>query len=385
MNKREDDRQLGARVAELRKLRGLSQKELADATGLKFAQSLCDLEAGRRALKATELVRFAAFFGVPATTILTGEPAPAAQRVLWRGAEGGSTGFREKEQQVFLTRCYHYAFLEKCADNEPRSAMPLLRLPKDMHHLAFEEVGAWADKVRDLLSLGARPALSLREALESEWGIKIFFAPLEGGSALTAKGDFGSGICLREGEPLWRRHFSLAHELFHLLTWEGTPEPGGPVRGQGKDRAETLAEVFASHLLLPLNALQPFIRSLSAEKGARGMAILEAAHEFGVSVEAVIWRMVNLGILTKEAAKKLLSDARLKVLDRGARPCEACHEPTFPARFVFLAVRCFLAGKISRGKLAELLETTVGDLGQVLDQYGYDLDSDAYEAKIVSA
>jgi len=385
MDKKQNDRELGARVAELRKRRGLSQKDLAEAVGFKFAQVLCDLEAGKRALKATELVRLAAFFGVPVGAILTSDQAHAAQRVLWRGAEGRLASFREREQQIFLTRCRRYAFLENLADSEPRSVMPSFNLPKDVRRLAFEEVGAWADKARDLLSLGACPALSLKAALESEWGIKIFFAQLAGGSALTAKGDFGSAICLRDDEPLWRRHFSLAHELFHLLTWEGTADAGAPPGGQGKDRAETLAEVFASHLLLPTNALEPFIRSLSSQKGANGMAILEAAHEFGVSVEAVVWRMVNLGILTKEAAKKLLSDPRLKILDRGARPCEVCHEPVFPARFVLLAVRGFLAGKLSRGKVAELMETTVGDLEHVLDQYGYDLDSDAYEAKIVSA
>lgn len=385
MDKKQNDRELGARVAELRKRRGLSQKDLAEAAGFKFAQILCDLESGKRALKATELVRLASFFGVPAAAILMGEPASASQRVLWRGAEGSSTPFREREEQVFLTRCRRYAFLERLAGHEPRGAMPSFEPPKDLHHLAFEEVGSWADKTREMLSLGARPALSFREALQGEWGIKIFFAPIQGGSALTARGDFGSGICLRGGEPAWRMNFSLAHELFHLLTWESTPPPGAPPPARSKSRTETLADVFASRLLLPVTALEPFISSLRNEKGARGMAILEAAHEFGVSVEAVVWRMVNLDVLPREDAQKLLLDPRLKVLDRGARPCELCHEPNFPARFVFLAVRCFLAGKISRGKLAELLETTVGDLEHELDQYGYDLDSDAYEAKIVSA
>ncbi|MGA9751014.1 MAG: XRE family transcriptional regulator [Acidobacteriota bacterium] len=385
MDKKQNDRELGARVAELRKRRGLSQKDLAQAAGFKFAQVLCDLEAGKRALKATELVRLASFFGVPATAILTGELASAAQRVLWRGAEGSATPFREREEQVFLTRCRRYAFLERLAGHEPKGAMPSFEPPKDLRRLAFEEVGSWADKAREMLSLGARPALSLREALEGEWGIKIFFSPLQGGSALTARGDFGSGICLRGGEPAWRVHFSLAHELFHLLTWEGTPPSDAPAPTRSKNRTETLADVFASRLLLPVTALDPFINSLRTEKGARGMAILEAAHEFGVSVEAVVWRMVNLDVLSREEAQKLLLDGRLKVLDRGRRPCEACHEPAIPQRFVFLAVRCFLAGKISRGKLAELMETTVGDLGHDLDQHGYDLDSDAYEAKIVSA
>ncbi len=385
MDKKQNDRELGGRVAELRKRRGLSQKDLAEAAGFKFAQVLCDLEAGKRALKATELVRLAAFFGVPVAAILTGEQAAASQRVLWRGAEGSTAPFREKEEQLFLTRCRRYAFLERLAGHEPRGAMPSFEPPKDLHRLAFEEVGSWADKAREVLSLGARPALSLREALEGEWGIKIFLAPIQVGSALTAKGDFGSGICLKGGEPSWRMHFSLAHELFHLLTWEGTPPSTAAVPARGKGRTETLADVFASRMLLPVAALDPFINSLRNEKGARGMAILEAAHEFGVSVEAVVWRMVNLDVLSREDAQKLLSDARLKVLDRRLRPCEACHDPAIPPRFVFLAVRCFLAGKISRGKMAELLETTVGDVEHVLDQYGYDLDSDAYEAKIISA
>ena len=108
-------------------------------------------------------------------------------------------------------------------EDEARSEVANLRLQSvaslphlavfsdEAHHTYGQSLDQELKKVRKTVDyLAAKTNLI---CVVNTTGIKIFFAPIQGGSALTAKGDFGSAICLREGEPAWRMHFSLAHEL----------------------------------------------------------------------------------------------------------------------------------------------------------------------------
>ena len=72
------------------------------------------------------------------------------------------------------------------------------------------------------------------------------------------------------------------------------------------------------------------------------------------------------------------------VADRGWTPPTELDQP-LPERYVSLAYAAYMRGDISIGKLAELLETTVGMVEQRLDKYGLDLDADEYQAEVLSA
>jgi transcriptional regulator with XRE-family HTH domain len=57
--------QIGARVAELRKARGLRQEDLMDALGVTNKAQVSRLEAGERKISVAELRRIAEFLNVP--------------------------------------------------------------------------------------------------------------------------------------------------------------------------------------------------------------------------------------------------------------------------------------------------------------------------------
>ena len=370
---------IGAVVQALRKQRSWTQKRLAEAIGVQHAQVVSEMEAGRRAVKAGELARLAEVFGVTPWAIMGGEAGKAGPRVLWRRTQEAPEEARAQEQALFLKRCGQFAFLQRLAGEGPSAALPSYPLTVKS---SFEDVALWADQVRGMLNVGETPAPALKMALENEWQIKVFLMPLKGGSAATTRAECGDGILLNSQEPLWRRNYSLAHELFHLLTWDAPMAAGEGASNTPSKRMETLAEVFASRLLVPAEALVP-LQAKAAKKALTWFDLITTARRLGVSTPALLWRMVNVGLLSEDAPKKFEEDPELRRLDREKRLKDAAPEPDLPPKYVFAAFKAYLSGHISIGKLAEVLETTVGRLPKVLSEYGLDLDAHAYQDPVV--
>src|SRR5258706_12827279 len=64
-------------------------------------------------------------------------------------------------------------------------------------------------------------------------------------------------VLINRKEVKGRRHFDLAHELFHLLTWDAMPpEHVEEATETGRGRVEQLANNFASALLMPRKVLE---------------------------------------------------------------------------------------------------------------------------------
>lgn len=126
-----------------------------------------------------------------------------------------------------------------------------------------------------------------------------------------------SGFALRNGQS-WvigvntatsrrRQRFTIAHELGHLLLHEGQPLiVDHSVRvnwrdqksSMATDQQEIQANAFAAQLLMP----RDLVHSATANAVAAGMRTRDAlvaklSDEFDVSVEAMGYRLVNLGIV----------------------------------------------------------------------------------------
>ena len=109
---------------------------------------------------------------------------------------------------------------------------------------------------------------------------------------------------------------------------------------------------------------------------------VELARQFGVSVPALAWRLVNLGKLQRQQAEQIIADPTRA--GAGVQTGSSAERP-LPDRYVTLAFKAYLEDEISIGKLAELLETNVGMLRKVLRDYGFDLDSDVWQAEAIPA
>ncbi|TGR92525.1 ImmA/IrrE family metallo-endopeptidase, partial [Mesorhizobium sp. M2E.F.Ca.ET.209.01.1.1] len=96
-----------------------------------------------------------------------------------------------------------------------------------------------------------------------------------------------------------RRHFDLAHELFHILTWEKMPpehiEEARPIR---RNRVEQLADNFASALLMPSAVLDRFGDWTHLTEKALVDRLNRVAGELLVTSQALRWRLFGMGRLS---------------------------------------------------------------------------------------
>jgi len=131
----------------------------------------------------------------------------------------------------------------------------------------------------------------------------------------TAKGD-ESGFLLRNGVNVIigvnsrnsprRQRFTIAHELGHWRLHKGRPlivdhwvmiNKRDGVSSQATDFEEIEANQFAAELLMPRQFIKDSFKRKQGKFGSRDVLIGALATEFGVSVEAMGFRLTNLGML----------------------------------------------------------------------------------------
>ncbi|MCK4505363.1 MAG: ImmA/IrrE family metallo-endopeptidase [Candidatus Aegiribacteria sp.] len=354
----------GNRIRKIRAELGYSPENVANLLGFSSRQSVYDLEKGKRDLKAFEALKLADYFGITPEELVTGETIVTVP-VSWRGEPD------RHAENTLKTRLARYIRLEEFTGKVSESAMPSYSLTGDN---TFESIAATAESVAGALNLGEYPARILAETIRKKWNVIVFNVPLNSGSAACIRERGISAVLLNSNDAWWRRNFSLGHELFHLLFLDTANVP--------ETRIEQLANIFASNLLMPINTIDTDVRRLVEDKSIQYFDLMQLAREYMVSTEALLWRMYSLEIITKDVIDKFQSNSDLKSLDREVHGSLARVELELPPDLVFLAYKVYLQGKISVGKLAEYLETTVGLLKKILISYGIEPFAKFYEASI---
>lgn len=321
---------LRERLKYARESLGLTMKDVESKTGV-GQSSLSAFENGGREPSFAHLTKLAAVYHRPEAFFFEkGEITP--QRVLWRKKpEQGS----EEIEGRFLELCRQYRQLEEWSGDSAEMSLPKFDPPK----AGAEDI--FAKEVSALLKLGDRPALTLLAILEDGKGVKVFHLPLGSGNAVSAvNSEFGHATLLNADDGPRERAFSLAHELYHLLTWERT---------DNSPETELAADRFATYLLLPR---EPFLRALFRSlqpTGRRKLGVhdvLEVCREFGVPTHAIIRGIAAyLRAGSREADLPDTGDVKSP-------------PPARPGRFVALAERLYRRSDISLGKLAQFLGMT---------------------------
>ena len=343
---------------------GLSQKELADLLGFASHQIVSDLERGRRDVKAWELAKIAEVLHLtlPSLMGLQGAERPEP-RVFWR--LGAETPDRPRREARLLERLDRYRRLERLVGvADHAEALPEFSLSPDRS--SFSHVNRLAGQTWRSMELGGRPAFSLVGALEERFGVKIFFDDLGSGeSAACVRGSDDAAILMNRNESPWRQRFSFAHELFHLVTWDSVMGawPDGDKEPTWSNRLESLANVFAAALILPGDIVRAEFRSRFEEEEPTDTELVDMARSFGVSTEALLWRLKNLDLMSEEAVRTRLDSPEFRQLDRMTMAAYWDETPPdLPKRFMRLVALAYQAGDLSRSSAAKYLEMDPGDL-----------------------
>lgn len=183
--------------------------------------------------------------------------------------------------------------------------------------------------------------------------------------------DAFSGMCLKGGlnyrfmlvnsnHPKGRQHFTIAHELYHLFIEENPTFHKCTPGGGSKDPVEQSADMFASILLMPVDGLLQVIPEHEIESKKVSMAtVLKLEHYFSVSRSALLYRLLNVGLITDTTRVKL-AETPVKISARDYGYDTTLYEPAncglVIGDFGERARILFEQGKISEGHYLELMD-----------------------------
>lgn len=359
---------ISRRLKAAREKLDLTQAQLSERLGFKDRQTLAAIEAGQRKISAEELLLAIQALGVDLDYFTDGFRLDGEGRFSWRADKNASDDLLK----TFEERAGRWiATYRRLGDIQGVKTAVLQRHLPLNEQSTFEEAVAAGEAVGLEWKLGDKPALALERAAEDSLGALILYvnAPKGiSGAACLVPGL--STILINRNESEGRRHYDLAHEIFHVLTWEQMPPEhrelsDGDRRGKGRyKRIEQLADNFAAALLMPERALAPLWQ---ARNGGDIHAWLNrAAAEFLVSAMALKWRLINLGWLTK-AELGSINDAQLTA---NGRPKADQQTPRlFSEAFVQRLHIALAKGQLSVRRAAVLLELTLDDLAQLFRDY----------------
>lgn len=357
---------IALRIAAAREDANLTQSDMAAKLGC-TRQNFAYFESGEHRVRSFELEKIAestgkdVWFFLDPFRVVSGE-AKFSYRL--KDAEPAVLKDTDEHLGKYIALWRHLAAAK---GESPRFIRQSLELTVGS---SFEDADKSADAVRRQLELGDCPAERLLDAVEKKEGILVLHLDLpKGVSGAAARVAHGDTILINRSEPATRRAFDLAHELFHLLTWdtmlperEDTPAPSG----YQQKRIEQLANVFARTLLMPSETVLKEWRTAKEEKASLREAAVLVARKFGVSCSALGWRLFGLREITD------VQRAEMDVTgDTGGRPPLPFSKP-----FLELLAWGIDEGKISARAALKAMGLTNQQLKVLLAEHAIALPAD---------
>jgi Zn-dependent peptidase ImmA (M78 family)/transcriptional regulator with XRE-family HTH domain len=353
---------LGQRLAEARRVSGRTQKEAADYLGCS-RPTVIAIEKGTRPATAGEIVRLASLYGRTVHELVRpGAPAVALEPHLRAAVDASRGDVEEINEAVRMlgTFAEDYRELERIGKAPLRlSYPPEVHIPRRGKLAEFAEDVAGRERAR--MMLGDQPLLDLRGTLESEVGIRVFYAPMPSGIAgmYAYVADLGYCVLINRKHPPERQRASLAHEYGHFLSDRHRPGIDYLLEAGRRPLRERFAEKFAMSFLMPRSGLCRRFNEVVEAKGDFQVADLcRLSSFFFVSVQAMTLRLEELRLidrgawdyLTESGFKANRAREALDLPTRRSRP-----EEPYPERYKFLAVLAYQEEAISEGQLAHFL------------------------------
>lgn len=356
---------LGERLCKKRESLGLTRAQAARIAGLENQQTLYKIEKGLRKVQIDELIALSKAYAFDVNLFLLSDQPTQNANIFWRAEKKPSKPVKKKFElklKMFLDRFIH---LQKILGKE-KIGTKLSNITLQLSSL--DDAAETGEQYSKMLNLGDRPALVFKEILEEEYNLPIFFFDMpDRTSAISIITSEYAAICVNKREVAWRRNFDIAHELFHILYKQFPPKNCG---GLNKDIQEIFANVFASAFLLPRVSIE---KEIKRRKGKTRLSIIDLvvmACDYDVSLDALLWRLVNLGYLKRDKAEAIMECDALKQYYKNIRRPGLEKIPYISKKYVCLVFDAFRRGLISEMRAAEYLNVTVNKINKIFADIG---------------
>lgn len=386
-----DPKALGQRLQQIREAKQLTQMAAAKALGVS-RPFIAQIESGQRPINTLQLEKLAALYGRDVSDFF----APAAKTreataVFFRITDELKQKIDKKALEPSIRLLREYTNLETLLGLDAKFKRP-------MKYEVAEPTSTWeaiqmgqqiAEDERQRLQLGTRPIKDMAELLEIQ-GVRVLGVAMDADISGVFMGDdqIGLSILLNTEHHKFRHAFTLAHEYCHVLSDRARATVVSSAK-TGKDLIEVRANSFAAAFLLPKAGVEAFFQSLGkagstrsylASTGAEPSAgeqrrpaaaaqiqlydIVHLQHHYGVSWDAVVYRLQNLGLISKDECSELLEKKEeahllsraIKLETKASAEEKRFENRDFAARFFSLGVDAYRQEIISLKKLEELME-----------------------------
>lgn len=358
-----DLRKLGELLQQARNKCGMTQESAAKVINT-ARTTVVAIEKGERRLKATELIKLARTYGISVSDFVRDRPVVQPFKVQFRATYRQNEVQKSQIESVieqWEELCRYYLELEEIMNaplpqNYPReyevSKMPIERTAEA---IAVEE--------RQRLGVGDGPIPLLRHTLEQSVGLRIFYLkmPSKYSEVYTYDEKLGGCMAINANHPEERRRWSLAHGYLHFLAHR-RKSVVDLIEGQYKrmPESERLAEAFPKYFLMPTSGLLKRFNDMCRENKNQKFTptnLFTLAHYYGVSVEALTYRLEEMELLPSGTWERL-RDRGLKVRKvQEELGLEAIPQRTdmTPVHYQHLAIEALDQGLITEGRFADFL------------------------------
>jgi len=355
-----DPRTLGLRLQEARKAAGLTQQDVADQIGM-ARTTVVAIEKGERRIVPHELLQLASLYGRSVSSLVSKRIITESLVTQFRAAQRETGPGFDQATEELQKRAEDYIELERIAGVPSANRFPPEYDTKGGAPDRIAEDVATAERNR--LGMGDGPIGNLRDRLETDVGIRVFYFPMVSRIA----GVFGYndvlGACVgvNSNHPRDRRNWTLAHEYGHFLMTRYQVEVTVLTIDKKLVGKERLADSFAKYFLMPASGLNRRFTEIhrATERGVTLADVCNLANLYQVSVQALVLRLEELSRLPSGIWERLRSEGfkvqqAQKLLGIDANPQMLEH---LPRRYVALAVEAFRSGQLSEGQLTRFLRT----------------------------
>lgn len=365
MMNRISQRMIGYRIKAARESSSWSQQQLAEELGFKDRQTISALEKGKRALKPEELTQICAALDRDIDYFIDPFVIAGEGQFSWRADPALS---QEDLEDFELKAGQWIGLLRWLRESKGKQTSALKHTLRISATSSYEDAQLGAESLVRELDLGTIPAEQLLDSVENKLDIPVLYVD-------TIKGDndewiSGAACSLRDmvvilinrNEPAGRQNWDLAHELFHVLTWDAMApehrESKGFEQTQSTRRIEQLADNFTSALLMPESSLE---KMMDFEKVTEVDYLFELSTLFQVTPMAFAWRLFNLKIID--------ANLRSELFQRRQDRSQSAVQNLFSHNFMSMLQEELAKGDLSARKAAKSLDTSLNGLAELFKQY----------------
>ena len=254
------------------------------------------IEQGQRRARITELQKLAKAYGTSVNALLRQEAVQVDLAPRFRKLFGSNDKAEAEAAELMADLAKAEVELENLLGVDvPRNYPPERPiLPGDVRAQAEHD----AMELRHALGLGIRPVPDIVTLLEMELGVRVFVRKLDSRiSGLFAYDEtLGPCMLLNANHPRERRTQSAGHETGHFISIAAQPEIFHRHETENS-REERYANAFGRAFLTPARGvMQKFHEITAGSDRLTRRHVIILAHFFGVSREAIVRRLEELGL-----------------------------------------------------------------------------------------